>query len=99
MPMTFAYIVERGDDPTIPEDRRALTGGIRELPANCGLRALAEELVASTRDKHSYVGDGLLRCSLWLHHEEEPRPLTPGAETPPSDAEVFEYGRPVGDDR
>lgn len=95
-PMRFAYIVERADDPTIPEDRRPLSGGTRELPAAWGLRALAEELIRETRHLHSYVGTRRLRCSLWLYHPDEPRPLTAGCETAPPAADAFEYGDLTG---
>jgi hypothetical protein len=90
-PMTFAYIVERVH-PDIPTDRAQLSGGLRPLPTAWGLRALAEELIRETRVRHSYVGTGRLRCSLWLHHDDEPRPLTAGCETAPPDADAFEYG-------
>jgi hypothetical protein len=87
----FAYIVERVH-PDIHPDRAQLSGGTRPLPAGWGLRALAEELIRETRHLHSYVGTGRLRCSLWPHHDDDPRPLTADCESAPADAEAFEYG-------
>jgi hypothetical protein len=91
--MRWAYLIAHCD-PTTPLEDRGISGGTRALPPTSGLRALAEDLIAETRLRHPYLGTERLRCSLWLYHHDEPRPLTPGAMTPPPVANHFEYGTP-----
>jgi hypothetical protein len=95
-PMTeirFAYLIAHCN-PDTPLEDRGISGGTRALPATSGLRALAEELIRETRHLHPQLGTSRLRCSLWLYHHNDPRPLTPGAMIPPPAANHYEYGTP-----
>lgn len=90
MTLRMAYLIE-DTTPTTPSDRRFLSVGTRNLPEGWGPRALAEELIRETRGLRPWLGNGPVRCSVWLHGPDEELPTDPDTKAP-ADADVFEYG-------